>query len=230
MDEERREILDALSDKTRWAILEAASNAPLTGDKISEAVQRSRSTVESHLSMLLRLGLIARTKDDKTYYYQSTEKAKIWMGQSVPAASSPAPVQKGRIIPALAIVFIVGTLAGAYYALMNSFVIPLPIWLFAAAMGIVCAWIFGTLKRLLQTFLVTSLVMAAISAAVAFQQFSLLNLALLFAFSIAFLGALGLPLWYLTRRLRTAFSKRQAPLPGRLDPSQGELPESQPSR
>ena len=78
VDEERREILDALSDKTRLAILEAVSSKPMTGDEISEAVQRSRSTVESHLSLLLRLGLLSRTKDDKRYYYQATEKARSW--------------------------------------------------------------------------------------------------------------------------------------------------------
>ena len=229
MDEERREILDALSDKTRLAILEAASSTPLTGDEISEAVERSRSTVESHLSTLLRLGLIARTRDDKRYYYQSTEKAKLWMGQSVPAHSSPSPVSKGRATSALMVVLIVGTAAGAYYALMNSLMIPFPIWLFAAVMGIICAWIFSVLKRLLQTFLITSLVMAVISAVVGFEQFSLLNVILLFAFCIAFLGALGLPLWYLTRRLRVTFSRRRDPLPDRPDLSPAQHPESPPS-
>jgi DNA-binding transcriptional ArsR family regulator len=230
MDEERREILDALSDKTRLAILEAASANPMTGDGISDAVQRSRSTVESHLSTLLRLGLIARTKDDKRYYYQSTEKARLWMGQSVPALSSPDPVSKGRATPTLIVVLIVGTVAGAYYALMNSFILPIPIWLFAAMMGIICAWIFRVLKRLLQTFFITSLVLATISAAVGFEQFSPLNAALLFAFSIAFLVVIGLPAWYLTRRLRVAFSRKRAPSPDRQDPSQGQLPGLQPSR
>jgi DNA-binding transcriptional ArsR family regulator len=230
MDEERREILDALSDKTRLAILEAALSKPITGDEISEAVQRSRSTVESHLSTLLRLGLIARTKDDKRYYYQSTEKAKLWMGQSVPTPPSSSPASKGRVAPALLVVLIVGTVAGVYYALMNSLIIPIPIWLFAAVMGIICAWIFSVLKYLLQTFLVTSLVMAVLSAVVGFEQFSLLNIILLFAFSIAFLGALGLPIWYITRRLRVAFSRRQNPLHDLQDLSPEPPPESPPSR
>ncbi len=228
MDEERREILDALSDKTRLAMLEAASNAPMSGDKISEAVQRSRSTVESHLSMLLRLGLIARTRDDKTYYYQTTEKAKMWMGQSVPSASTQLPAQKGSVNPALTVVLIVGAIAGAYYALMNSFIIPLPIWLFAAGMGVICAFIFSLLKRVLQTFLVTSLVMAFISTIVAFEQISPFNVVLLFAFAIAFLGALGIPVWYLTRRLKVVISKKRRPLPDLPDPSQKQPPESQP--
>jgi DNA-binding transcriptional ArsR family regulator len=228
MDEERREILDALSDKTRLAILEAASSNPMTGDEISEAVQRSRSTVESHLSTLLRLGLIARTKDDKRYYYQSTEKATLWMGQSVPVPSSPSPVAKGRTTSALAIT--IGTMAGAYYAMVNSLLFPFPIWLFAAMMGIICAWIFSVLKRLLQTFLVTSLVMAVISALVGFEQFSILNIILIFAFSIAFLGALGLPLWYVTRRLRVTLSRRREPLSDRQDLSPEPPPESPPPR
>ena len=220
MDEERREILDALSDRTRLAILEAASEKPVTGDEISVAVQRSRSTVESHLSTLLRLGLIGRTKDDKRYYYQSTEKARLWMGQSEPPLSSPTPVTKGGATPALLIVLVVGAVAGAYYALTNSLLIPFPLWLFAAAMGIICAWIFSVLKRLLQAFLVASLVTAVLSAFLGFEQFSLLNAILLFAFSIAFLGALGRPFWYLTRRLKVILSRRRGPSPDPQGPSQ----------
>lgn len=209
MDEERREVLDALSDKTRLAILEAVSERPMTGDEISEAVQRSRSTVESHLSMLLRLGLIARTKDDKRYYYQSTEKAKAWMASSGGAStqSSPEAAKKGKVSPIL-IVIIVGTLAGAYYALVNTFLVPFPIWLFAAIVGIACAWICSTLRRLLQIFLVASLVTAVLSAAVGLGQMEPVTVLILFAFCIAFLVVIGLPLWYVTRKLRVILSSK----------------------
>lgn len=208
MDEERREILDALSDKTRLAILEAASNRPMSGDEISEAVQRSRSTVESHLSMLLRLGLLERTKDDKRYYYRSTEKAKAWMGSAMgpPQPSTPA-LERGAINP-LVIVLVAGTVGGVYYSLVNTFLAPFPIWLFAAIMGIACAWVCKGMKRLLQIFLVTSLVVALLSAAIGLGELAAVNVLILFALCLAFLVALGLPLWYVTRRLRVAWSKR----------------------
>jgi len=127
--EDVRETLDALSEKTRYSILEALSKKPMTGDEIAEAVQRSRSTVESHLSTLLRLGLITRRREDKKYYYEATPTARMWLGKMVsPTSTGTQPVEKPvpRIKPFYASWLFAPVILGAVYFAVNTF-IPVPI-------------------------------------------------------------------------------------------------------
>jgi len=76
MTGDSREIMEALGDRTRFSIVEALSRKPMSGDELAESVQKARSTVESHLSVLLRLNLVARHLEDRTYYYNATPLAR----------------------------------------------------------------------------------------------------------------------------------------------------------
>lgn len=80
MTGDSREIMEALGDRTRFSIVEALSRKPMTGDELAESVQRARSTVESHLSVLLRLNLVTRRIEDRTYYYDATPLARQYAG------------------------------------------------------------------------------------------------------------------------------------------------------
>ncbi len=80
MTGDSREIMEALGDRTRFSIVEALSRKPMTGDELAESVQRARSTVESHLSVLLRLKLVTRRLEDRTYYYDATPLARHYAG------------------------------------------------------------------------------------------------------------------------------------------------------
>jgi len=80
MTGDSREIMEALGDRTRFSIVEALSRKLMTGDELAESVQRARSTVESHLSVLLRLNLVTRRLEDRTYYYDATPLARQYAG------------------------------------------------------------------------------------------------------------------------------------------------------
>jgi len=80
MTGDSREIMEALGDRTRFSIVEALSRKPMSGDELAESVQKARSTVESHLSVLLRLNLVTRHLEDRTYYYTATPLARHYAG------------------------------------------------------------------------------------------------------------------------------------------------------
>jgi DNA-binding transcriptional ArsR family regulator len=96
MTGDSREIMEALGDRTRFSIVEALSRKPMTGDELAESVQRARSTVESHLSVLLRLNLVTRRLEDRTYYYDATPLARQYAGiaargaEAMPASPTTA--------------------------------------------------------------------------------------------------------------------------------------------
>jgi len=89
MQSENREIMEALGDRTRFSIVEALSRKPMSGDELAGSVQRARSTVESHLAVLLRLNLVTRRLDDRTYYYEATPLARQYTG--IASGSGAAP-------------------------------------------------------------------------------------------------------------------------------------------
>jgi len=92
MTGDSREIMEALGDRTRFSIVEALSRKPMSGDELAESVQRARSTVESHLSVLLRLNLVTRRLEDRTYYYDATPLARQYAGIAARGAeATPAP-------------------------------------------------------------------------------------------------------------------------------------------
>jgi len=199
-----REILDALSERTRYSILEALSKKPMSGDEIADAVQRSRSTVESHLSTLLRLGLVSRRREDKKYYYEATGTAQTWlskmsMSNAARTTVSPPerPMAKGRSLY-FSWLF-APILLGIVYSVANTLV-PVPIWIFALAYGGISVLFCATLMELIESLLIASIVVSAVPAL--FKAFSVVELGLSFIISLAFLLVFGIPVWWLIKKAR----------------------------
>lgn len=191
--EELREILDALSERTRYAILEALSKRPMTGDEIAESVQRSRSTIESHLSLLLRLGFVSRKKDEKKYIYEITPKAEAWINREIPKLEVPPKRRKyhwwAYALP-----------LSLLYFFLNSFIMPVPLWAFALVFGVVSAPFCRNLRELSFSVLISSTIVSLLPFLLIFQNHSFLDLPLSFFVSLALLGAISLPLWALLRK------------------------------
>jgi DNA-binding transcriptional ArsR family regulator len=199
--EDLREVMEALSERTRYSILEALSKKPMTGDEIAEAVQRSRSTVESHLSTFLRLGLVTRRRDDKKYYYEATPTAQMWLGRMA-ASKGVSTLQAEKTSPKGRTFylswFFAPILLGAAYVVINA-LIPVPIWLFALLFGVVSVWFCKTLMGLMESLLVASITMTVLIGL--FRFYSVLDLGLSFVISLAFLVVLGIPVWLLTKKV-----------------------------
>jgi DNA-binding transcriptional ArsR family regulator len=202
--EELREILDALSERTRYSILEALSQKPMTGDEIAESVNRSRSTVESHLSLLLRLGLISRKRDDKRYLYEITPKAEAWLNQEVPKTG--ITIEKkypkfGQLSSSLPLTLTLAMAMTMMYFFINSFFIPVPLWLFSLLFGLLIAPLCPILRRLLLSILSSALILSILPPLFIFQSNSLLEFFLSFLVSLSLIAAISLPLWYVSRLL-----------------------------
>ncbi|MGQ9759558.1 MAG: winged helix-turn-helix domain-containing protein [Candidatus Methanomethylicaceae archaeon] len=192
--EELREILDALSERTRYAILEAISRRPMTGDEIAVAVERSRSTVESHLSILLRLGLIARKKEDKRYFYEITPKAEAWLNREAPKVEMTRKYHKYEwwvYAPPLSLL----------YFFVNSFIVGFPLWLFALIFGVVSLPFCRSLRDLMFSVLISSLIISVMPSLFVFQPYSILDLFLSFLISLALLATISVPLWAGLRKI-----------------------------
>jgi len=202
--EDVREVMEALSERTRYSILEALSKKPMTGDEIAEAVQRSRSTVESHLSTLLRLGLVSRRREDKKYYYEATGTARTWLGKvstsnAARTTVSPPerPTTKGRSLY-FSWLF-APILLGIVYSVANTLA-PVPIWIFALVYGGISVLFCATLMELIESLLIASIVVSAVPAL--FKAFSVVELGLSFIISLAFLLVFGIPIWWLIKKAR----------------------------
>jgi DNA-binding transcriptional ArsR family regulator len=205
MGEERREILDALSDRTRYSILEVLAKKAMTGDEIAEAAQRSRSTVEAHLSMLLRLGLISRRKEEKKYYYEATPKAQMWMGR-VEEFRGASPAAKATPKPAgrhFAIWLGAAFVGGALWFFVNTYIIAFPIWIFAILLGVVSAWLCDTMREIAEFLLITSLTIAVFSSVFLFGSFTLAGILLSFSISLVVIFLLGTLAWFFTEKARS---------------------------
>ncbi|MCX8182081.1 MAG: winged helix-turn-helix domain-containing protein [Candidatus Methanomethyliaceae archaeon] len=198
--EELREILDALSERTRYAILESLSKRPMTGDEIAESVNRSRSTIESHLSLLLRLGLISRRRDDKRYLYEITPKAEAWLNQDMPKTSLKVDKKHLKFVRQSYLFYLPSTLViTLLYFFANSFIIPVPLWLFALLFGALSALLCSSLRQLSFSIFASSLVLSILPFLFVFQSNSLLDLPLSFLVSMAVLAVVSFPLWCASR-------------------------------
>ncbi len=202
--EELREILDALSERTRYSILEALSQRPMTGDEIAESVNRSRSTVEAHLSLLLRLGLISRRRDDKRYLYEITPKAEAWLNQEIPKTGIKVGKRYpkfGRLPSSLPLSLTLAMAITLMYFFINSFLISVPLWLFSLFFGLLFAPLCPDLRRFLLLILASALILSILPPLFIFQSNSLLEISLSFLISLSIIAAISIPLWYLSRLL-----------------------------
>lgn len=214
MGEERREVLEALSDKTRYAILLSLSKKPLTGDEIAEAVQRTRSTVEVHLAMLLRLGLVSRRREEKRYYYETTAAANEWLGRIGPQNSVqqnlPQPIAKKHDLNRLWLQ--VALLAGVAYAVLHfalnrSGLVSYSFIPFAMILGVAYAWINITVKEFLEALFIVSVTIGILSPIFAFGSLSFAEWLAFFLLYLAVLIVLSLPTWIVVKKARIFLKK-----------------------
>lgn len=219
MGEERREVLEALSDKTRYTMLVALSRKPLTGDEIAEAVQRSRSTIEVHLAMLLRLGLVSRRREEKKYYYEITPAAQEWLGRLEPSKNvtqpqtQPPPQGIVRKCNLRSLLWIYAALsAGIIYAVAHfvlnfTGIVSYSVIPFAVALGIVYTWISETLKEFLMALLMVAFTIGLLSPIFAFGSLSFADWLVFFFLYLAALVVLSIPTWIVAKKAQ-AFLKK----------------------
>lgn len=213
MASESREIMEALGDKTRFSIVEAVSRKPMTGDEIADSVQKARSTVESHLSVLLRLNLVSRRLEDRTYYYEATDISKNYIAKKVDTAdsaetiaavkslaqSSIAPSLKGSLLaPSSLISISIASVIGIAWAVLNVLVLPVHIFIPALTIGVIAGIMRRSVKSTLNMAIIASFFIAIISYLLTIGT-QPLNLVLLFFAALTFMVLLGLAGLFLTR-------------------------------
>jgi DNA-binding transcriptional ArsR family regulator len=212
MGEEAREIMEALGDKTRFAMLDELAKKPMTGEEIAEHVGKARSTVESHLSMLLRLQLVSRKLDDRTYYYEATDLAKSWlekMGTPKPYATAPPPEVLKPMMPIkmanhpgvrYAWIYL-PIIIGAIYVILNVYVVPIQVIMPSLILGTIAAFLGSRMTEVLKSIVLMSFTIAFLSYTLVFAS-SIFSMVLLFVVALIFCLMGGVVSWYLMKKMR----------------------------
>lgn len=204
-EDRRREVMDALGERTRYEIVAALLKKELTGDEIASAVSRSRSTVESHLSMLLRLGLISREMRDRVYYYRATPLVAQYLG-GAPAIEAQPPImgrsesKRPRYLWA-----VFSAVAGSSYFVINQYVYPFHIFGMGIIFGIASAILFRNFREVLKATVATSFVISFLAYLVLFGSSPVAFFAS-FTISLVYI-AIGLAIWLLIRSFSRSISR-----------------------
>uniref|UniRef100_A0A7J3V029 ArsR family transcriptional regulator n=1 Tax=Candidatus Methanosuratincola petrocarbonis (ex Vanwonterghem et al. 2016) TaxID=1867261 RepID=A0A7J3V029_9CREN len=202
-EDRRREVMDALGERTRYEIVAALIKDELTGDEIASAVNRSRSTVESHLSMLLRLGLISREMRDRVYYYRATPLATQYLGgEAAVEAQMPTTGHSGGFGYLWAIF---SAVAGSLYFVVNQYVYPFHIFGMGILFGIASAFLFRSFKDVVKAAVATSFVISFLAYLVIFSSSPVAFFAS-FTISLVYI-AIGLALWLFIRSFSRHISR-----------------------
>ncbi|MEN3034689.1 MAG: winged helix-turn-helix domain-containing protein [Candidatus Methanosuratincola sp.] len=202
-EDRRREVMDALGERTRYEIVAKLIKEELTGDEIASAVNRSRSTVESHLSMLLRLGLISREMRDRVYYYRATALATQYLGNE-PSVEAQVPT-KGRSGGSGYLWAIFSAVAGSLYFVVNQYVYPFHIFGMGILFGMASAFLFSSFKEVVKATVTTSFVISFLAYLVIFSSSPVAFFAS-FTISLVYI-AIGLALWLLIRSFSRTISR-----------------------
>lgn len=197
--------MDALGERTRYDIVVALMKKELTGDEIAAAVGRSRSTVESHLSMLLRLSLVSREMRDRTYYYRATPLAVQYLGgaQSVVAPplaeGRPGFLGSGHLWAAFSVV------AGTLYFIINQYIYPFHIFGMGILFGIAAAVLLRSLMDVVKSAFTTAFVISFLAYLSVFES-NPFAFFVSYSVSLVYL-AIGLAIWVLIRSFRRSISR-----------------------
>jgi len=196
-DDRRREVMDALGERTRYEIVGALTKKELTGDGIASAVNRSRSTVESHLSMLLRLGLISREMRDRVYYYRATPLALQYLqGEQAIEEQLPKTGGSGSKGPRHLWVLL-SAVGGSLYFVINQFFYPFHIFGMGILFGMVSAMLLRSFRDVVKATFATAFVISFLAYLILFNSSPLAFFAS-FTISLVYI-AIGLALWLLIR-------------------------------
>ncbi|MBC7120399.1 MAG: winged helix-turn-helix transcriptional regulator [Candidatus Methanosuratus sp.] len=204
-DDHRREVMDALGERTRYDIVVALIKKELTGDEIAAAVGRSRSTVESHLSMLLRLGLISREMRDRVYYYHATPLSIQYL-EGAPDTGAPPPATDRSEVRGQSYLWAVfSTAAGALYFIINQYVYPFHIFGMGILFGIASAFLLKSLRDVVKATITTAFVISFLAYLIPFSSSPIAFFAS-FTISLVYIS-IGLALWLLIRSFRRTISR-----------------------
>lgn len=198
----RREVMDALGDRTRYEIVAALSTRELSGEGIARAVNRSRSTVESHLSMLLRLGLVSRELKDRTYYYRATPFAASLIGGG---AVPHLPDSEGEKPKRNFSWFLLSFAVGVSFFIVNSYFYPIHIFEVGVLFGLASVLLIKSFADVVKATLASSFVISFLTYSVLFAYEPAVFL-ISFLVSLVFL-AICPAIWILARSFRRAASR-----------------------
>ncbi|MEJ5293126.1 MAG: winged helix-turn-helix domain-containing protein [Candidatus Methanosuratincola sp.] len=204
-EDRRREVMDALGEKTRYEIVVALSKKELTGDAIASAVNRSRSTVESHLSMLLRLGLISREMRERVYYYRATPLAVQYL-QGAQAVESQLPKTLRSDSKGMRYLWVLlSAVAGSLYFVVNQYLYPFHIFGMGILFGIASSILLKSFIDVVKATFATAFVISFLAYLILFSS-SPLALLVSFTISLVYI-AIGLALWLLIRSFSRYISR-----------------------
>ncbi|MGF3498760.1 MAG: winged helix-turn-helix domain-containing protein [Candidatus Methanosuratincola sp.] len=204
-EDRRREVLDALGERTRYEIVAALIKKELTGEEIASAVSRSRSTVETHLSMLLRLGLVSREMRDRVYCYRATPLAAQYLGdaKSIEAQSPTTGRSESKGPGYLWAAFSV--VAGSLYFVINQYLYPIHIFGMGILFGIASAFLFRSFSDVAKATVATSFVISFLGYLIIFGSSPVAFFAS-FTISLVYI-AIGLAIWLLIRSFSRSISR-----------------------
>uniref|UniRef100_A0A7C3N4U4 ArsR family transcriptional regulator n=1 Tax=Candidatus Methanomethylicus mesodigestus TaxID=1867258 RepID=A0A7C3N4U4_9CREN len=205
MEDEAREIMDALADKTRYSIVKALLDKRMTGDEMAKIAGKARSTVESHLAMLLRLNLVTRELKDRTYYYEATPVAKGWVEKVDSSIAHDGKAMTKRNEPDLTWLYAPVPI-GIFYVLSNAYLMPVHILIPSVLLGLIGAFFRNSFKKLFRSIIVASATIALatfpiIGGLPLIQLSTIFVVTFMFVFIGAFIGwaALKLAFKYLPK-------------------------------
>lgn len=205
MEDEAREIMDALADKTRYSIVKALLEKRMTGDEMAKIAGKARSTVESHLAMLLRLNLVTRELKDRTYYYEATPVAKGWIEKVDSSITHDEKAMTKRNEPDLTWLYAPVPI-GIFYVLSNAYLMPVHILIPSVLLGLIGAFFRNSFKKLFRSIIVASATIALatfpiIGGLPLIQLSTIFVVTFMFVFIGAFIGwaALKLAFKYLLK-------------------------------
>lgn len=227
MASESREIMEALGDKTRFSIVESVSRKAMTGDEIAESVKKARSTVESHLSVLLRLNLVSRRLEDRTYIYEATDVSKKYIdgrsngntveaGAEVEAEAAAAGAPSGLISSAQGsavsppdktsssrpsgslLSILFASALGIAWAILNVLVLPVHIFIPALTLGVIAGLLRRSVKNTLNMAIISSFFIAIVSYLLTVGA-QPMNIGILFFGALLFMAGFGIAALLITR-------------------------------
>lgn len=188
MEDGSREIMDALADKTRYSIVKGLLDRQMTGDEIAKFVGKARSTVESHLAVLLRLNLVARELRDRAYYYEATPIAKRWIEKVGNLPVNEARIEARKIGPDLTWLYAPVPI-GIFYVLSNAYFMPVHLLIPSVLLGMIGAFFRNSFKKLFRSIIVASATIALASFPIIGLPLIQLSTLFVVSFVVVFIGA-----------------------------------------
>lgn len=171
-DREGHVLFDALSDPTRYSIVNMLLTRDLTADEITKRTGKARSTIERHLENLMEAGLVTRRRSgERAYIYSATKLARDVM-QALRGQLREVDSNRGDLVVEIPIKR--ATMRGHYllisvlalslaYVAISLLAVHVPIWLLGAVLGLLTAPE-ANFRKVAALLLLSALLVSAISS------------------------------------------------------------------